>query len=425
MIKILVISNTPWDDSNSFGSSYSNILGGNEHFQIANIYCRSGMPNTKVCTRFFQITEKSILRNIFKKNKIKKIGKEVYIKHKSSAQNDMMLTFGQKHRWSVLYWIRDFIWSNKKWYSSHLDNFIDSFSPDIIFQPVYYSTYIGEIALYAKQKCNIPMLGYISDDCYTLKQFSLSPFFWIERMIKRVYVKRLIDKCLILYTITQRQCDEYNKIFGNKCKVLCKGCEVNNSFRLPTKISAPIQMIYTGNVGGGRWKTLAMIARALDIINAEHTKAVLSIYTSTKLRHSQLKQISTPYSRVFGAVSSAKVKELQSTSDILVHVESFSLKHRYAARLSFSTKITDYLQSGHCILAVGWEQTGAIELLKKNNIACVITNQSNLSHDLGELLEKKERILDYGRKGYEFACDNLNIRKIRNSIFQDIINALN
>lgn len=53
-LRILIVSNTPWDDSNSFGSSFSNIFGGNEHYSIANIYCQQGLPNTQVCSRFFK-----------------------------------------------------------------------------------------------------------------------------------------------------------------------------------------------------------------------------------------------------------------------------------------------------------------------------------------------------------------------------------
>lgn len=49
------------------------------------------------------------------------------------------------------------------------------------------------------------MVGYISDDCYTLRQFSLSPLFWIDRLWKRRYVKRAIDECMLLYVITDRQ----------------------------------------------------------------------------------------------------------------------------------------------------------------------------------------------------------------------------
>lgn len=75
-IKILIVSDAPWNDSNSFGSSFSNIFGGNNKYEIANIYLKRGLPNTSVCNKFFQITEKNILKFILKKKKSS--GKEIF-----------------------------------------------------------------------------------------------------------------------------------------------------------------------------------------------------------------------------------------------------------------------------------------------------------------------------------------------------------
>ena len=41
-IKLLFISKTPWDDNNSFGNSFSNIFGGNDNYEIYNIYLSEG-----------------------------------------------------------------------------------------------------------------------------------------------------------------------------------------------------------------------------------------------------------------------------------------------------------------------------------------------------------------------------------------------
>lgn len=429
-MKILIVSNTPWDDGNSFGSSFSNIFGGDYPYEIANIYCQAGVPNTSVCSRFFQITEKDIVRNIVGRQDY--TGKEIYKTNeknitKWSEDENRKLVKLKMLRWQIFFWCRDLIWATKKWKSRDLDNFIDSFNPDIIFQPVYYSSYINEIGLYAKNRTRRPMVGYISDDCYTYQQFSLSPFFWLDRFIKRPFVKRAIDQCKILYTITETQREEYNLLFGNKCKILYKGGEFSDSEFKPSEVHHPIKFVYTGNLGIGRWESLVKISNALKRINKDSIKAQLFIYSHTVLPEKILKELQIKDTSFFmGSISSDKVKSLQKESDVLIHVESFKLTERYKARLSFSTKIVDYLEAGRCILAVGWKKTGAIEYLLKNEAALVVSEMNKIDTVVNQMVSNPSIIKEYAARGYLCGLKNHQIKKIRDALFEDLdtINSL-
>jgi hypothetical protein len=425
-IRILVISNTPWDDNNSFGSSFSNILGGKTNYEIANIYCQTGLPNTNVCKHFFQITEKGILRTLLGKQKFS--GKKI---HNSKKEESKGVVLSHKEikiinklkivRWQIFFWVRDLIWSTGKWKSKALDNFVTDFKPDLIFLPIYYSTYLNTIGLYAKRKANVKMVGYISDDCYTLKHFSLSPLFWIDRLIKRTYVKKAINNCEILYTITETQKKEYNSIFGEKCKVLFKGGNFEDFSHMKLDLNHPIKLIYTGNLGMGRWKSLVKIAEALKKINKEKIKAQLYVYSQTSLPESALRKLQIKDTSFYkGGIPSSEVKEVQRNADILVHVESFELSEKYSARLSFSTKIVDYLEAGRCIIAVGWEKTGAIEYLNENNAAVVITDVNQIYDKLNNLIENKKLIINYSLKGFEFGKKNHQINIIRENLYSDL-----
>ena len=73
-MRILIISNSPWDDSNSFGSTFSNFFQGTDKNNIASIYCSGGYPNTDSCSRFFKISEKDLVKSIF--NRKKEVGEE-------------------------------------------------------------------------------------------------------------------------------------------------------------------------------------------------------------------------------------------------------------------------------------------------------------------------------------------------------------
>lgn len=425
-IKILVISNTPWDENNSFGSSFSNILGGNPNYEIANIYCQTGLPNTNVCTHFFQITEKGIIRTLLSKQKFS--GKRIFYSKKEESKGVVLsrnetkiITKLKIVRWQIFFWIRDLIWGTGKWKSEALDDFITDFKPDLVFLPIYYSTYLNTIGIYAKKKANVKMVGYISDDCYTLKQFSLSPLFWIDRLIKRNYVKKAIQNCEILYTITETQKKEYTTIFGEKCKVLFKGGNFEDFSHRKIEFNHPIKLIYTGNLGMGRWKSLAKIAVALKTINKNEVKAQLYVYSQTSLPDSALKKLQIKDTSFYkGSIPSSEVKNIQRDADILVHVESFELTEKYSARLSFSTKIVDYLEAGRCIIAVGWEKTGAIEYLNEHDAAVVITDIHQIYNKLNNLIENKKLIFNYSMKGFEFGKKNHQINVIREGLYSDL-----
>jgi len=429
-IKILIISNTPWDENNSFGSSFSNIFGGNLNYEIANIYCQPGLPDTKVCQHFFQITEKGIINSLLGKQKYS--GKQVFPLEKGNSAGIVFSNKEVKYvnklkliRWQIFFWMRDLIWSTGEWKSEPLDDFITDFKPDLLFLPIYYSTYLNNIGLYAQKKAKVKMVGYISDDCYTLKHFSVSPLFWIDRLIKRHYVKKAIDNCEILYTITETQKKEYNAIFGNKCKVLFKGGDFDDFSHQKTILNDPIKLIYTGNLGMGRWKSLAKIAEALQMINNNAIKARLYIYSQTNLPESAMKRLQIKDTAYYmGGIPSSQVKEVQRDADILVHVESFQLSEKYSARLSFSTKIVDYLEAGRCIMAVGWKNTGAIEYLSENNAAVVITDVNQIYNQLSHLINNKQLILHDAVKGFELGKKNHQLEKIRNCLYDDLVSVV-
>jgi hypothetical protein len=430
-IKILIISDTPWDDNNSFGSSFSNIFDDNPNYEISNIYCQFGLPNTKVCKHFFQITEKGIVKTLLGKQPFS--GKQIFHSKKEDLSGTIFSNKETKYinklkglRWQLFFWIRDLIWGTGKWKSKNLEDFITDFQPDLIFLPIYYSSYLNTIGLYAKEISKVKMVGFISDDCYTLNHFSLSPLFWIDRFIKRQYVKKAIDQCEILYTITETQKKEYDVIFGNKCKVLSKGGVFDDFLHKKTTLNNPIKLLYTGNLGMSRWKSLEKIGEALKIINNNGLKAQLYIYSQTPLSLATMRKLQIENSVYFmGGIPASKVKDIQRAADILVHVESFKLSERNSARLSFSTKIVDYLEAGRCIVAVGWKKTGAIEYLIENNAAIVITDVNQIYSQLSNLINDEKLILDYAVKGFELGKKNHQLEKIRKGLYDDLVYVVN
>lgn len=425
-MRILVISNTPWSNDNSFGNSFSNIFEGIEDIEIADIACRPGMPTSYLVKRYYQITEKSLIKNLTDKSFPS--GREIEINRnecidKSFSQDMKMRKFGSKKRWQILFWMRDLIWKFGRWKSQELIDFIDDFNPDVIFQPVYYSNFINDIVYFVKKSTNAPMLGYISDDCYTLKQFSLSPFYWIDRLYKRRKVKRTIEQCEGLYVISDIQKKEYEKLFTPLCKVLTKCADFSDERKPDFKEAENVlKILYAGNISKGRYKILAELTKAIEKHNSDTKKFQLDIYTLTPLTDKQKKTLDTKSVNLHPPVSYAEIREIQKKSDILLHCEGFGLKDKLEVHQSFSTKIVDYLETNRCIFAIGDDYCASIQYFIDNECGAVATKKEDIEKVLIELHENRDLLKKYAGKAWESGKRNHHKPVVQSMVKNDLNN---
>ena len=114
-----------------------------------------------------------------------------------------------------------------------------------------------------------------------------------------------------------------------------------------------------------------------------------------------MQALDVPGCRLCDAVPKDKVAAIQEQADILVFAESLSKKYRYAARLSFSTKITDYFCAGRCIFALGSNEIAPIDYLSEEDAAVVVTDYKDIEGALRKLCDNPALIEEYGKKAYD------------------------
>lgn len=422
-MKILVFSSTPWNTDNSFGNTYSNIFEGIDNVDFANIYCSSGFPKNNVPCLYFQLDEKSLFKNLFNKNI--NTGRVVDDNEDSIILSDMeskRLNSLKKKRWRIFFWARRFLWYISRWKSNELKEFIKSFKPDIIFVPLYHSTYLNKLILFIKEFTGVKMVAYVSDDVYTLKRVSFSPFFWLDRLANRRMIKKVVDQCEHLYVISEIQKREYEKLLGIDCSILIKGADFSEKNRKSKEyLNTPLKIVYTGNIGAGRWKSLEMLANSIKIINKTKVKAELFIYTATpisKEMESALNIKDMVY--LMDPVPSEEIPQIQMDADILVHVESINLKERLEVRHSFSTKLVDYFHRARCILAIGMPDVASIDYLIKNDAALVANDQETITSHLNNLTRNPDLISEYADKAWECGKRNHQIEDIQRNLYNDL-----
>ena len=432
--RILIISRTPWDNNNSFGNSFSNIFGGINSFEYANIYCGIGEVNNNLVKKYYSINEKKLFKNLISKKN--KSGKAFFLDKKIQEDNlsvinlkkqNKALNFFRKNRFLIFFWIRDLIWLIGRWKSKELKEFINDFDPDLIFLPIYYWPYMNRIGLFTKDFSRKKMVGYISDDNYTLKQFSLNPFFWFDRLWKRRLVKRAVDACETLYVISDIQKTDYDICFNKNCKILYKGANFIDKSNFKILNKDKINMLYSGNIGDGRHENLLKLGNIIDNLNiSSDIKINFKIYTSTTLNQRIISNFkSLKSTNLFNSVSFEEIKKIQKKSDILIHTESFRLKNKLLFRHSFSTKIVDYFKAGKCILAIGPSSIASIKYLKDNQAAIICNNNKDINFAIKRILKNPNILSDYANNAWVLGLRNHNIDEIQQKLKSDLMTILN
>jgi hypothetical protein len=424
-MKVLIISHEVWSENNNGGNVLSNIFSDFDA-EFAQIYCSPGIPNNKLCKSYFQITDKMIVNGLFRNQKI---GKKINYKefpfqstiHVVSDHKDEKWYFSifKKYRLSVFTSVRELLWRFSSWKTKELDEFILDFKPDVIFAPCYSHIFMLRMNRYARKIAEVNMISYISDDNYSLRQVSFSTFYWINRLMSRLFIKKTFKDYSLVYTMTEEQSKELEKSLGATMKILRKGGDFFGESKKLT-VNNPIRIVYAGGIYINRWKILAKIGDALTIINRDSVRIRLDIYTQNSITDEQ-REVLHDDRTIFlhQAISQDELRVVYNSSDIALHVESFELKYRLMTRLSFSTKIVDCLASRCALMAISWKEHAGLKYLRKEDAAICVDDLSNLYNTLLELVEKPELIKIYADKAWQCGKKNHEMKEISTSIKAD------
>ena len=95
------------------------------------------------------------------------------------------------------------------------------------------------------------------------------------------------------------------------------------------------------------------------------------------------------------------------------------------ARLSFSTKLTDYFKNGKCIFAIGDKDIAPIIYLRENECAVIANDYSEIEEKLRSLIDEPEKINVYSRKAFDCGMKNHNAKDIEEIFVSAFVRAAN
>jgi len=417
--KVLVVGINPWIDNTGI-NTLINFFSCWEKEKLALVYTREKLPNTTICDTFFQISENKVIKSVVQR----KIKTGTIVNNAQGLDsNASEKIYTQKSRaWKQV--ARECIWKIGKWKTKELIEFLKDYNPDVLFFPIYSNVYMCRLQNYIANVLKKPVVLYLSDDNYSYKSISKTPFSLLHRFWLRKQEKKLFKRAQKVMVIAPKQKEEYDQLFGINCSVLTKGIDFTQTPFIEKTINKPIKMVYTGKLIIGRWKSLAAIANAFAEINEKERKVELDIYTTDILTKEQTVALNKNGCQVKGALTLSQVQEVQAQADILVFVESLERKYKNAARLSFSTKITDYLKSGKCIFAIGDKNIAPIDYFNRYDSAITASSYIEVSEKLKELINNPSMIKEYGKNAYECGKQHHDKEQMNQLLINTILQAV-
>ena len=422
--KVLVVGTSAWREDGT-AHTLMDIFRCWDPDKVALIYTRADLPDTTVCHRYFQISESQVLNSVFKP--WMKVGRVVENTPKITAEAEeehRRYTKGHKKPSSILPLAREFVWMLGRWKSTALKKFVFDFDPDIVFVPIYPTVFMGRIQHYILKLCNKPYVCYLADDNFSYDSCK-GLLSYLHRFWLRKNVRWLSTHCKQMFVIVEKEKEETDRDFGTDSIILTKSIDFTNRTYMSHEINRPIKFVYTGSLIIGRDKTLAMIAEAINEINLCNSLAELDIYSQTTPSDEMMLRLNRGSSHFKGFAPRSEMDEIQKEADVVVFAESLEGKSANIARLSFSTKITDYLSNGKCILAVGKEYIAPIDYFRRNDSAIIASNEEQIKDSIKLIVNNPSIIWEYGKKAYDCAVRNHEKQMINKRFIESMINILN
>lgn len=421
-MKILIISHNPMTTHQNMGKTFLGLFSSFSKEELCQLYVYPSLPDIQKCSSYFRITDKDVLKSYYR---FKVNGTEIKdsqideTKHELfENKQDVALYRNRKNKSPSRMLLRDIMWKCSRWYNKSLVSWIKEQKPTHIFVAPGAAKFLYDIALKISKKFNLPIVTYICDEYYFVKDKK-----GVLSKIQQRLLKKKIE-CLMQHTshiITI--CDELKECYGKTFKIPAETVMTGSNYEItqvPVFKESVTSITYMGNIRYNRYISLAQIGKAIDELNAEHdTDFHLEIYTAEQ-DEDILKTFEGIKSiRLCGFISGKEFNEKIHSADILLHTEAFDEISINSVKNSISTKIADSLGSGVCFFAYGPDRVASMRYLIDNKCAIICTDEENLKDALKKVFYDRElrnttvlSALETARKNHDISVVGEHVYKI-------------
>ena len=397
--KLLIISNNCLSTHNANGRTLLNLVSGIEKSNIFQIYTSGELSSFDYCADFLRLTDKDIIKSWF--------FKKPQNNQSSPEEKTVDVNMGSKKN-AVTMLLRDLVWDNSITLKRYVLAWAQKKAPDAVLLQLGDNTLLIQLALSICKKLNLPLVTYNTENYY-FKDYDFIKKEFKAGLFYRLYHYRFcrkFHKMMALEPTCLYNCEGlrelYDGVFGTQSTVIMPVTEL-----IAEEHSRQEGVVYAGNLGVGRHKTLIEIAETLQQIDSG---LVLDVYGRAN------EQVEAAFREArglnhHGFVSYEDNLELIKNARLLIHVESFDPFFAEDTKFAFSTKLADYCATGNPMLVYAPEQSESYRYLAEEQAAFTCTKLQELEQVLKAALFDEQRRKDIVGRAVELSKKNNNVEQ--------------
>jgi len=216
----------------------------------------------------------------------------------------------------------------------------------------------------------------------------------------------MIHNADLLFTISNEMRETYKNIFKKDSYIIRQIVESLADKSILSNNKDELTFLYAGGLAHRRHETLQELTNVIMSINDRklfYKRLKLKIYSGTEIKADLARNIfNRDEIEYHSSVPKDELYNIYRKADILVFVESFNRRSKEAVRLSFSTKIPEYLSVKKPILAIGPADVSSMKYLA--NAALCVNDYKDLYRSVIMIAKDsklREELTEKSRKLYE------------------------
>ena len=407
--RILIISHNCFSLTGSNGRTLRNYLQGWPKDKLAQLYIHSENPDFEICERYFCISDSEVIHSI-----IKRVDAGHTVECNLLRQHeDKKKASVKRAKNSLMVFLREMVWNSRLWKTSGMWKWIDDFRPEAILFQAGDAGFLFRLTADIATKYQIPVVLYNTEGkkkkkVSYLNETPLTNLMYpcLHKYFCRQYQNLMKKTSLSIYNCDMLA-DDYERAFHHNHAVVMNSSEFAGNDFVPSE-DKKHHIVYAGNVGGGRYKSIISFAEAAHRVDPG---IHIDVYANVKDKVVKREMEQCTGINLQGFMTYTELQRILKQAEYLLHVENFEPFFCEDLKYAFSTKIADSLATGNCLIVYAPASIAVSQYLQGKDAAVLISSEVELAEKLENIFNDPVAREKIGENGRQLALQNHSIRQ--------------
>ncbi len=392
--KVTILSCTPLCGDRSNGMLMSSLFRGWPKDRLSQIYFRQLVkhrPHFDVCDDFSAI---ELCGRVRRSHELRIPPTESVDQIQESRQQLVRRAMQSPRLFRSLKLLQE-SWQAFSWLGDSLYRDLRRRRPDIVYG-LLGNFGLTRLITAVCRRLEIPYFVHVTDD-FSRGLYLSAPLSLLRHSVNSA-LRRAIQGASGCAAISPAMADEFAQRYKSEWSWFTTLVSAENYNPTPRMDDRKLHCVFTGNLGLGRYATLAKLSKGLRLLQQQTgIDATLTIYSTPDQLAVYGKYLDYPGTTILGGwATPEQLPRIYHDADVLVHVESFEPETVELVKFSFSTKLSQYMMSGRCVLTLGPQNVSSVSMPQQ--LGAGVSVYSDEPEAILAVLKGEVLAADYRRK---------------------------